>query len=138
MREEDIDAVLAIERTSFSTPWTREHFRHEIDAPHSFPLVLETGGRVCAYACMTSLFEVAQILDIAVAPERRGRGLARLLLEHAVQLAGEKGAEVLELEVRSTNDAAIGLYESFGFLRTGIRARYYDGIDDAVLMEKHL
>ncbi len=138
MQEADIDAVLAIEQASFPLPWKHEHFLQEIASPHGFPMVIEVAGCLCGYVCLTSLFEVAQILDIAVAPGQRGQGLARMLMERAIAVAAEKGAEVLELEVRSTNSPAIALYELLGFERTGVRARYYEGIDDAILMEKHL
>ncbi|MBK5276938.1 MAG: ribosomal protein S18-alanine N-acetyltransferase [Desulfuromonadales bacterium] len=138
MNEADLDTVLAIEQASFPAPWKRDHFLHEISAPYSFPFVAETNGMLAGYVCLTSLFEEAQILDIAVAPDLRGRGIALALMEYAIALALEKGAEVLALEVRSTNTAAIALYERLGFIRRGLRPRYYEGIDDAVLMEKNL
>jgi ribosomal-protein-alanine N-acetyltransferase len=93
------------------------------------------GNDLVGYVCLMSLFEEAQILDIAVAPQQRGGGIARLLMDHAIGVAREKGAEVLALEVRSTNSSAITLYERCGFVRTGVRSKYYEGIDDAVLME---
>ncbi|HXE96494.1 MAG TPA: ribosomal protein S18-alanine N-acetyltransferase [Dongiaceae bacterium] len=138
MTATDLDAVLAIEQASFPTPWRREHFEHEIAAPHSFPFVAECNGLIVGYVCLMSLFEEAQILDIAVAPEQRGRGVARLLMDHAIMVAREKGTELLALEVRASNVAAIALYERCGFVRTGIRSRYYEGVDDAVLMEMSL
>jgi ribosomal-protein-alanine N-acetyltransferase len=138
MEAADIDAVMAIERASFTAPWKREHFQHEVDAPHSYPLVALLEGRLAGYVCLMSLFEEAQILDIAVAPDQRGRGVAAALMASAITLAVEKGAETLALEVRSTNTSAIRMYERFGFSRCGLRAKYYEGIDDALLMEKHL
>ena len=138
MTSSDLDAVLVIEQTSFSTPWCRDHFEHEITAPHSFPSVAEYNGTVVGYVCLMSLFEESQILDIAVAPEHRGRGIARLLMDHAVAVAREKEAELLALEVRASNSSAIALYERCGFVRTGIRLNYYEGRDDAVLMEMSL
>jgi len=138
MMKTDIDAVLVIERSSFSTPWCREHFEHEMTAPHSFPSVVEYNGIVVGYVCLMSLFEEAQILDIAVAPELRGRGIARLLMDHAVTVAREKEAELLVLEVRASNITAIALYERCGFVRTGLRVKYYESRVDAVLMAKNL
>ena len=138
MTEPDLDAVLVIEQASFPSPWKREHFQHEITAPHSFPFVAECDGIIAGYVCLMSLFEEAQILDIAVAPEQRGRGVARLLMDHSVLVAREKGAELLVLEVRASNSSAITLYERCGFVRTGVRSKYYEGRDDAVLMEKSL
>lgn len=138
MTEMDLDAVLAIEQISFPTSWLREHFRHEIDAPHSFPFVAEQNGTVIGYVCVMSLFEEAQILDIAVAPEQRGRGVGLSLAEFAIGLARENGAELIALEVRASSTAAIGLYERLGFIRAGMRANYYESSVDAILMEKNL
>lgn len=138
MTADDLDAVLAIEQASYPTPWRREHFEHEIAAPYSFPFVADHDGIVVGYVCLMSLFEEAQILDIAVAPGQRGRGVARMLMDHAISVAREKDAELLALEVRASNIAAITLYERCGFVRTGIRSKYYEGVDDAVLMEMSL
>lgn len=138
MTESDLDAVLAIEEASFPTPWRREHFLHELGAAHAFPFVAVTDGEIAGYVCLLSLFEEAQILDIAVEPRQRGRGIARLLMGHAFAVARQQGAEVMALEVRASNAAAIGLYERLGFFRTGTRKGYYEGKEDAVLMERSL
>lgn len=138
MTAADLDEVLAIEQASFMTPWKREHFESELSGKHSFPFVAVCEGRVAGYVCLMSLFEEAQILDIAVSPEQRGRGIARLLMVHACAVAREHKAEVLSLEVRSSSSAAIGLYQSSGFRQVGIRTNYYDNSEDAILMEKNL
>jgi ribosomal-protein-alanine N-acetyltransferase len=138
MTEADLENVLAIEQASFSHPWCHEHFLHELSSPHSFPLVAVAEGAVGGYVCMMSLFEEAQILNIVVAPHLRGRGAARALLERASAIAREKHAEIMTLEVRASNRAAIALYERFGFSRSGIRQKYYEGVEDALLMEKSL
>ena len=138
MTESDLASVLVIEQASFPLPWSREHFAHELTAPHSFPFVAESDGVIVGYVCLMSLFEEAQILDIAVAPEQRGRGSARLLMETAFTVAVETGAEVMELEVRASNSAAITLYERLGFYRSGVRANYYESFEDALLMKKTL
>lgn len=138
MTGNDLDAVLAIEVASYSTPWSREHFRNELEARYSWPLVAVEAGSVVGYACLMSLFEEAQILNIAVMPGKRGRGIARMLLEQAFRLALEQGAEIIALEVRASNSSAISLYQQLGFKRTGIRAGYYDSVEDAILMEKTL
>lgn len=136
MIEIDLDAVMAIEAASYSTPWKHEHFRDEIAARYSMPYVAVEEGCVIGYVCLMSLFEEAQILNIAVSPGHRGRGVARMLLEHAFSLALQQGSEVIALEVRASNGAAISLYQKLGFTRVGIRARYYDSVEDAILMEK--
>jgi ribosomal-protein-alanine N-acetyltransferase len=138
MEESDLDAVMAIEQASFPAPWQRVHFQHELSAPHSFPFVAAADGAVAGYVCLMSLFEEAQILDIAVDPRQRGRGIARRLMERAFVVARAQGAEFVALEVRASNAAAIALYERLGFVRTGVRRGYYEGKEDAVLMERSL
>jgi len=138
MTEADLDPVLAIESASFPAPWCREHFVNELEARYSFPYIAEVDETVVGYVCLMSLFEEAQILDIAVDPLLRGNGVARLLMDHAVSVALEKGAVVLSLEVRASNVAAIALYERCGFMCAGLRKKYYEGMEDAVLMEKRL
>lgn len=138
MTEFDLEAVLLIEQSSFPVPWKREHFLHEIQAQHSFPFVAEYDGGIAGYVCLMSLFEEAQILDIAVAPDQRGRGLGRLLMEKALAVAHEKGAEIMALEVRESGAAAIELYQALGFERVGIRSNYYEASENAVLMEIYI
>jgi ribosomal-protein-alanine N-acetyltransferase len=138
MIEADLERVLIIESASFSTPWKLEHFATELEARYSFPYVAVVDDSIVGYVCLMSLFEEAQILDIAVDPSQRGKGIARLLLSHAISVAREKDAEVLALEVRSSNIAAISLYERCGFVRSGLRYKYYEGRDDAVLMKMKL
>lgn len=138
MTVDDLDAVLLIEAACYSAPWKYEHFQDEITARYSLPYVAVEDGSVIGYVCLMSLFEEAQILNIAVSPNHRGRGIARLLMTKAFLLALEQGAEVMALEVRASNCAAISLYEQFGFTRVGIRAGYYESVEDAILMEKSL
>ena len=138
MSAADLNEVLVIEQASFKTPWKREHFESELSGRYSFPFVAELVGRVVGFVCLVTLFEEAQILDIAVSPDQRGRGIARLLMEHACAVARAQHAEVLSLEVRASSEAAIGLYRQAGFRQVGIRTNYYDSSEDALLMEKNL
>jgi ribosomal-protein-alanine N-acetyltransferase len=138
MEKSDLDGVLAIEQISYPAPWKREHFLQEIHSHSSFPYVAVLDEMIAGYVCLMVLFEEAQILNIAVAPQYRGRGVARKLMELAVCVAGERGAEILSLEVRESNSAAIRLYEEFGFVRYYVRKRYYEGKEDALLMEMSL
>jgi ribosomal-protein-alanine N-acetyltransferase len=138
MNATDLDQVLAIEQASFRNPWKREHFESELSGRYSFPFVAELDGNVVGYVCLMSLFEEAQILDIAVNPDQRGRGVGLELMAWAEVVAREKQAEILSLEVRASSAPAISLYERCGFKRTGIRTNYYDACEDAVLMEKNL
>lgn len=76
----------------------------------------------------------AHIVTLAVRESRRRCGLGELLLIRAIDVAMAHGQEVITLEVRRTNEAAIGLYEKYGFTRAGLRRRYYENDEDAVIM----
>lgn len=138
MIEQDVDQVLLVEQVSYPVPWRREHFLHEIDTPHSFPFAAVMDEVITGYLILHVLFETAEILNVTVAPEQRGQGIAKLLLQHAEETARQKGAVNIFLEVRASNYAALTLYEKTGFVRSGIRKNYYEGTEDAVLMQKEL
>lgn len=136
MREEDLESVLLIESSSFSRPWTRRHFMDEIESPFGFPTVaLTPDGRVVGYLCLKRLLDEAEILDVAVDGNFRGRGIGRILVRWAVDFCRRHAAIVLRLEVRVGNDEAIALYRRLGFREVGRRKRYYENGDDAILME---
>jgi len=138
MSEPDLDAILTIEQVSYPKPWKREHFLQEIHSPLSFPSVAVFDGTVIGYVCLMSLFEEAQIMNIAVAPQQRGQGVAAMLLEQSIVTARKCGAQLLILEVRVSNAVAIRLYERFGFVQFSLRKKYYANNEDALLMEKAL
>ena len=138
MTEADLDAVTAIERDCFARPWSREHFMSEILSDRALAVVAEAAGRIAGYLCLTVLFEEAEILDVAVAPEFRRSGIGNALIESAITESFSRGASVLRLEVRATSRPAIAMYEKFEFNQYGLRRAYYENGIDAVLMEKRL
>jgi len=137
MTLDDVPDVLEIERRSFPNPWTEENFRHEIEAnPVAVNRVLREEGDLAGYVSAYLVAGELQINDIAVAPDRRRRGLARLLLDDVLALARERGAALATLEVRPSNVAARALYAARGFVETGRRTGYYpESGEDALLME---
>lgn len=136
MSESDLDGVLAIEINAFPRPWTRTHFLAELEAPHSFPLVaLDAENNVMGYICPMLVLDEGHILDVAVHSNYRGKGVGRMLVERVLHDCSERGAEFVSLEVRQSNESAIGLYRQLGFLETGRRKAYYENGEDALLME---
>ena len=136
MTESDLDEVLAIEADSFPRPWSRSHFLDELKSPHSFPLVaLDQEGTLAGYICPMLLLDEGHILNVAVRNDYRGHGLGRLLVERVLRECRDRGAEFVSLEVRPSNTAAISLYRGLGFVETGLRKRYYENGEDAILME---
>lgn len=133
----DLDAVWAIESAVFGTDaWSREMMREELTADHRRYLVLVDGtGVVRGYAGLLVVGVEGDVQTIAVAPELRGSGQGRRLMDALLDEAERSGAREVFLEVRADNPIARGLYESLGFEQLGVRPRYYqpDGVD-AVIM----
>ena len=125
LAQEDLDDVLAIERASFADPWSEDLFAQELGREDRIWLVAEDGTGVVGYAGVMITGSEADLMDIAVARERRRRGIARSLLWGVARKAAERGVQRLTLEVRPSNVEALGLYSSCGFDQVGRRAGYY-------------
>ncbi len=142
----DVEALRELERRSFTHPWTEGNFREVVADPSRVcTLVLreirEAGGAersaVVAYCIYQIVADEMHILDLAVGPERRRRGLARWLLSYALDRARGRGAERAFLEVRRSNEPALALYRSFGFRVLAERRDYYrDPGEDALVLER--
>lgn len=136
MSEHDLDQVLAIERASFPSPWLRQHFLDELNSPHASPLsAFDTDGRLVGFICPMLLLDEGHIMDIAVDPACRGRGIGRMLVQRVLDDCRAGGAAFVSLEVRVSNVDAIALYSKMGFAETGRRKRYYKDGEDALMME---
>jgi ribosomal-protein-alanine N-acetyltransferase len=136
MRASDLDAVAAIEASTYMFPWSRGIFSDCLMAGYP-SFVLDTGGDVVGYAILSVAAAEAHILNLCVAEKSQRRGLGRQLLQHLLQLARSLNVERLFLEVRPSNAAAIRLYESSGFSRMGLRKDYYraiNGREDALVL----
>ncbi|MBX5465755.1 MAG: ribosomal protein S18-alanine N-acetyltransferase [Clostridia bacterium] len=138
MRLEDLPEVLAIERVSFPTPWSRQSFINELtDNGYAHYVVALRDGRVVGYSGMWLILDEAHITNIAVHPELRGRGAGDLLLSEMERRARERGINRMTLEVRPSNAPARRLYLRHGFVERGIRKGYYaDTQEDAIIMWK--
>lgn len=135
MTEADLDQVMATETASFPLPWNRDHFLHEIRSPVSFPFVAEDGdGNIAGYICPMQVLDEGQILDVAVSPACRGKGIGRMLVERALQTFKLQGASYVCLEVRPSNSTALHLYAGCGFAAQGKRKAYYENGEDAITM----
>lgn len=138
MRDPDLPAVRDIEALSFSNPWSDATFRGEIqNRGISFPLVIvhKGSGRVIGYVIYWHVRDEVQINNIAVHPDLRGKGIGEAALKLVLNDVREKGAVFVALEVRSSNTAAIRLYEKLGFKVLGTRRGYYTNpVEDAYVM----
>ena len=135
MTASDISAVSQLEAASFSTPWSENSIRSELENPWAIWLVARDDATLAGYIGVQYGPDGGDILTIATDPACRGRGVAKALILHMVQLLREKDLSWLTLEVRPSNHAALSLYESMGFRQVGRRKNYYRSpVEDALLL----
>ncbi len=136
MNMSDLDEIIAIENVVYPFPWSRGNFADSISAGYS-AWVCRIGGELVGYAVVMLALDEAHLLNISVDAKRQGMGFGARLLRHAMQVARDRGATTLLLEVRPSNDWALELYERFGFVRIGVRKNYYPaavGREDAIVL----
>lgn len=140
MAPEDVATIVAIERDIYPHPWTLGNFVDSLAAGYDCR-VLECAGEVAGYGVLMVAAGEAHLLNLSVARGWQRQGLGRALLEHFTQRARAGGADLLLLEVRPSNTAALALYEAAGLRRIGLRPGYYpagERREDAVVMRKAL
>ena len=145
MQESDLDEVLMLEQASFSEPWTRKMFLGELKG-NTFATNLVAraddgngqgtpSGALLGYVMFWVVFEELHLMNLAVRPDVRRRGLATMLVRRALSMGAARGARTALLEVRASNAAALAFYQGLGFQRRGVRRGYYENPqEDAVIM----
>lgn len=138
MRAFDIEDVVKIEEACFPDAWISDFFAGELESAHTVYYLAKVGYVTVGYIGLLFVLDQAQINKIAVAEHARRQGVAKALLQRAEQFCREKGMISLSLEVRVSNEAAISLYEQWGFDRVGMRKNYYVyPREDALIMTKY-
>ena len=137
MRDNDIAAVMAVERGAFEKGWPATAFERELTTNGMARyIVLELpDGNVIGFGGLWLMLDEAHVVTVAVLPHQRLHGYGRLLVHGLVTLAKSEGMQLATLEVRVSNPAARALYAHYGFYEVGLRKRYYsDNGEDAVIM----
>jgi [ribosomal protein S18]-alanine N-acetyltransferase len=130
----DLPQVIAIERRAFPTPWSLAMFVLELSKPSGICLAALDDGEIVGYLVCSRYDTVWHVMNVAVDPSRQRQGIASALLDRLFEQA-DKPSEQYTLEVRTSNEAAIRLYERFGFRAAGRRRAYYhDNREDALIM----
>jgi len=134
--ESDIEKIAEVEKLCFSDPWSENLFRCCLTEQTDL-LALTSNGEICGYAVFDrTLGNEAELQNIAIAPDMRGRRLSRLLMDAIVDSAKRNGIGRIMLEVRASNEAAIALYTKYGFEKVGLRPGYYrHPTENAILMD---
>jgi [ribosomal protein S18]-alanine N-acetyltransferase len=130
----DLPQVIAIERRAFPTPWSLAMFVLELSKPPGICLAALQEERIVGYLVCSRYDTVWHVMNVAVDDRQRRQGIATAMMERLFEVADKPNAQYT-LEVRTSNDAAIRLYESFGFRAAGRRRAYYhDNREDALIM----
>lgn len=139
VRPSDLHEIMAIENSSFSSPWSTRFFLEELRDHRSHSLLCEIDDRIAGYIIFWSLAGVVDIHNLAVHPACRRKGIGRGLLGAAIREAQCSKASRITLEVRKSNEPAKRLYQSLGFTPQGVRKGYYsDNGEDALIMVLNL
>lgn len=141
MEMEDLDGILPIAATTLLNPWTKNMFLEELTQPfsHCFLLSHESGAHndiPLGFICFRNLGEESELLNIAVAPHHRQKGLAKKLMEFYIGFCYQRGVSKYYLEVNPQNIPAVRLYQSFAYHPIGKRNNFYQGKYEALVMER--
>lgn len=135
MKSSDLDAIMSIEKASFSSPWSARFFLQELKVPCARSLLAVEGEKAVGYIIYWLLPGEIDIHNLAVHPAYRRQGIGRALLQAVIGEAKRRGSVGVTLEVRTSNEAAQRLYQSLGFVASGVRKGYYsDTGEDALAM----
>ena len=126
MQESDLPQVAEIEKQIFSIPWSLESFRESMLLEHTIYLVAEEAETIMGYCGIYRVFNEGEIVNVAVSPEYRRRGVAKELLKRLLKESAALNVDNFFLEVRESNEAAITLYKNLGFTEAGIRKNFYE------------
>ena len=139
MQQSHIAQIAALETQCFSDPWSETSVRSELSNPLSLWLVAQDGGKVVGYVGSQSVAPEADVMNLAVAPEWRNKGIGRALMTALIAQLHSRGITALFLEVRVGNTPAQNLYRSLGFVEAGRRPKYYvNPTEDALILRKEL
>ncbi|VAW48746.1 Ribosomal-protein-S18p-alanine acetyltransferase [hydrothermal vent metagenome] len=124
MQEADLPWVLALEQRSYDFPWSQKGFENSLERGLSY-LFYSAQGDKLGYCCLLPVLDEVQILNVCVAPEYQGKGVAKSALKTLLAKLQESVYQIVLLEVRCSNTPAIKLYQSLGFNQNGLRKNYY-------------
>lgn len=134
MHISDLDEIRENLAENFDNFWNYEIFKEELVNNNSSYLVARYDGEIVCYGGIKVVLDVADVMNIVTRKDKRNMGFAKFILNELINIAKEKGCTSITLEVNENNKPAIHLYEQSNFKQVGLRKKYYDGIDSAILM----
>jgi ribosomal-protein-alanine N-acetyltransferase len=134
-----VPQVAALEGICFRDPWSEKSVASELGNPLSYWLVAVEGETVLGYIGSQTVLDESDMMNVAVSPDHRRKGIAQALVVALADGLREKGSSKLTLEVRTSNASAIALYEKLAFRQIGLRKNYYrNPREDALILQKEL
>ena len=137
MNATHVPQIAELEKLCFSDPWSEKSIETELSCRLSVWLVALEGEQVVGYVGSQTVIDESDMMNIAVHPDFRRRGIAEALVAELEAALRQRGSRALTLEVRDSNAPAIALYEKLGFARVGLRKNYYrNPKEDALILRK--
>ena len=137
MTESHVAQVALLEKLCFADPWSEKSIASEPDNPWALWLVALERDEVVGYIGSQTAVDETDVMNVAVHPDHRRKGIAEALIEMLIKQLQEQGSHALMLEVRASNAPAIALYEKMGFRQVGLRKNYYrNPKEDALILRK--
>ena len=138
MKIQDLDLIAEILETNFDNFWNYNVFKSELENGNSKYLVAKINSQIVGFAGIIPIVDECEISNIVVHKDFRNQKIGSCLLQKLIDLTVSLNLKIINLEVRESNIFAIKLYEKFGFEVCGLRKKYYDNIENAILMQKKL
>ena len=138
MTIEDFNKIKDKLKEDFDEFWNENILKSEIENPNSKYFVVKENEEIIGFAGILVLIDSTEITNIVVKKTKRGNGISNLLLEKLINETIKLNKEKISLEVNENNTIAINLYKKYNFKKVGLRKKYYNGIDNAIIMTREL
>lgn len=138
MTTTDLNILEGILIEKFDEFWSYNALKEELSCTNSYYIVAKEGSNIVGFAGIKIILDEANLMNIVTKKDKRNFGIASLLLENLINKSMEIGANTITLEVDENNAPAMHLYEKYDFKKVGLRKKYYNGINNAVIMTKKL
>lgn len=136
--KEDLDNLIEIENDIYKDPWNKEAYLRDLENDIAFNYVLEHDGVIVGYYGFWIMFDNIDITKVSIRKELQGKGLSNILMEDFFNRIKNLDIKKITLEVRVSNEKAIGLYSKYGFKNISTRKKYYSDLEDAYILQKEV
>ena len=137
MTLDDLEQMKDILYSDFDNFWSYNVLKQELENKNTTYIVAKENDEIIGFAGLSTCLDEATLNNIVVKKSHRNRGIGGELLESLIEFCSELRMKTFTLEVDTENEAAIHLYEKFGFKNLGIRKKYYNNTQDAIIMTKY-